>query len=192
MIMADSKPPDATPLAATLAGNMNESLLWMSRLWGGAPAAAGPDAQRASGAMPALLPSMMMPTLDPIELDKRIGDLRTVAHWLEMNRTVLLTTIQTLEMQRNALASMQAMARAVQSGGAPAAASAASPAIASNAASAPVGSEAPPFDPTLWWGTLQEQFAQVALAAIAEARPRATEPPPEQAQDPGADPPANP
>ena len=61
---------------------------------------------------------MLMPTFDPKELDKRITDLRTVAHWLDMNRTLLHTTIQALEMQRNAIVAMHAMGRSVATGSA--------------------------------------------------------------------------
>ena len=34
------------------------------------------------------------PTLDPAELDKRIGELRTVQYWLEQNARMLAATIQ--------------------------------------------------------------------------------------------------
>ena len=164
--MADPNPLAAMPIAESLAKQMNESLQWMSRMWGGAGAV--PTAvESAFGGQPQLAPgpSMLMPTLDPNELEKRISVLKTVAHWLEMNRVLLHSTIQTLEMQRNAITAMQSMAGATQAGSMPSGAQAQPAASAtSESAAAPVS-----FDPTLWWNALQEQFARVATAAAARA-----------------------
>lgn len=164
--MADPNPLAAMPIAESLAKQMNESLQWMSRMWGGAGAV--PTAvESAFGVQPQLAPgpSMLMPTLDPNELEKRISVLKTVAHWLEMNRVLLHSTIQTLEMQRNAITAMQSMAGATQAGSTPSGAQAQPAASAtSESAAAPVS-----FDPTLWWNALQEQFARVATAAAARA-----------------------
>ena len=52
------------------------------------------------------LPSIgqwVAPTLDPEELEKRIGELRTVKFWLEQNARMLEATIQALEVQRMTL-----------------------------------------------------------------------------------------
>ena len=116
--MADPNPLAGMPLAESLANNMNESLQWMSRMWGNSAAAPLPGAEALFGQSPSVpgLPSMLMPTLDPKELEKRIGDLKTVEHWLDMNRALLHTTIQTLEMQRNAVIALQSMAMSTQAG----------------------------------------------------------------------------
>jgi hypothetical protein len=175
------------PLAESLANNMNESLQWMSRMWGGAPAAptAGVESLFGAQPLPPGLPSMLMPTLDPKELEKRINDLKTVEHWLDMNRALLHSTIQTLEMQRSAIVALQAMAQSASAApgfggtGASASASAASPA---HAATAPSGQPLP-FNPALWWNALQEQFARVASAAATEAQ-RAADPERPQAEPP--------
>jgi hypothetical protein len=116
--MADPNPLAGMPLAESLANNMNESLQWMSRMWGNSAAAPLPGAEALFGQSPSVpgLPSMLMPTLDPKELEKRIGDLKTVEHWLDMNRALLHTTIQTLEMQRNGIIALQSMAMSAQAG----------------------------------------------------------------------------
>lgn len=49
------------------------------------------------------------PTLNPEELDKRIGELRTVQFWLEQNARMLGATIQALEVQRMTLSTLQTM-----------------------------------------------------------------------------------
>ncbi len=58
------------------------------------------------------LPSLgqwIAPTLDPVELEKRIEQLRTVQFWLEQNAKLLSATIQALEVQRMTLATLKGM-----------------------------------------------------------------------------------
>jgi len=58
------------------------------------------------------LPGMsqwIAPTLDPDELDKRIGELRTVQFWLEQNARMIATTVQALEVQRMTLSTLKTM-----------------------------------------------------------------------------------
>jgi hypothetical protein len=58
------------------------------------------------------LPSIgqwVAPTLDPEELEKRIGELRTVQFWLEQNARMLEATIQALEVQRMTLSTLKTM-----------------------------------------------------------------------------------
>jgi hypothetical protein len=193
--MADPNPLAGMPFAESLANQMNESLQWMSRMWGnpaGIPGA-GPDS--VFGRQPALppgLPSMLMPTFDPQELEKRINDLKTVEHWLDMNRALLRSTIQTLEMQRNAILALQSMGRSAPGSSPPGTGNAAFGAgnVASAGASAPAaqprgdaGAPPPiPFDPAPWWNALQEQFARVAAAA-AQPQPPASGPEPQREAD---------
>ena len=154
--MTEASKTTGMPLPDALAGNFQDAVRWFNQLWGGAPelsAAARPGA----GA----LPSMMMPTLDVRELDKRIADLRSVEQWLNLNLNLLRTTIQGLEMQRSTLAAWQAL-------GTPGAApTAGSPGSAKTEAA--VAPDAPAFQPALWWAALQQQFAQMAASAAAQA-----------------------
>ena len=57
------------------------------------------------------LPGMVTPTLDVNELDKRIADLKAVENWLKMNLSMLQMTTQGLEVQRAAIAAVQAMSQ---------------------------------------------------------------------------------
>jgi hypothetical protein len=50
------------------------------------------------GAYP--LQSLMFPVLDPKELEKKIGELEVVEHWLRANLNMLQLTIKSLQMQR--------------------------------------------------------------------------------------------
>ena len=55
------------------------------------------------------MPGVVVPLLDPKEIDKRITDLKSVENWLTMNLNVLRMTIQGLEMQRATLVAFQSM-----------------------------------------------------------------------------------
>jgi hypothetical protein len=188
--MADPNPLAGMPLAESLANQMNESLQWMARMWGNSAALPIAGAESMFGGqspLPPGLPSMLMPTFDPKELEKRINDLKTVEHWLDMNRALLHSTIQTLEMQRNAIVALQSMARPAQ-----AAASASGGQLGSGAASeaaaqarggTAAGAQPLAFDPTTRWYALQEQFVRVAAAAAAQPERPAPGPQPQRQGD---------
>ena len=131
------------------------------------------------------------PTLDPAELDKRIGELRTVQYWLEQNARMLAATIQALEVQRMTLSTLKSMN--VQMGelseslkikpaaknverraedDAPAAAPASSaPAKKPAEAKKPedANKSAGAVDPMQWWGALTNQFAELATSAMKDS-----------------------
>jgi hypothetical protein len=60
------------------------------------------------------LPGMITPTVDIGEIDKKIGELKTVETWLTMNTGFVQMTIKTLEMQKAALESLRAAGEAVK------------------------------------------------------------------------------
>jgi len=124
------------------------------------------------------------PTLDPAELDKRIGELRTVQYWLEQNARMLAATIQALEVQRMTLSTLKSMnvlmgelgeslkikpaaAQPAAKAGDDAPAAAPSPSSAPKKA-APVKSGAA-VDPMQWWGALTNQFAELATSAMKDS-----------------------
>ena len=143
----------------------------------------------------AALPSMgqwIAPTLDPAELEKRIGELRTVQFWLEQNAKLLGASIQALEVQRMTLATLKGMnvslsdlteslkirmpepapaarAEAVQEAPAPAAKAAARSQPERSgvgAGSTPAAPGVP--DPMQWWGALTQQFTELAANAMKD------------------------
>ena len=118
------------------------------------------------------------PTLDPAELDKRIGELRTVQYWLEQNARMLAATIQALEVQRMTLSTLKSMN--VQMGELgeslkikPAArkAEAASPSLMPSSAATKPATKTPAaaVDPMQWWGALTNQFAELATSAMKDS-----------------------
>jgi hypothetical protein len=58
------------------------------------------------------LPGMITPTVDIDEIDKKIGELKSVETWLTMNTGFVQMTIKTLEMQKAALESLRAAGEA--------------------------------------------------------------------------------
>lgn len=69
-------------------------------------------AQGATGGMPQGAPDWskwVAPTLQAEEIEKRIGELKTVQFWLEQNARALAATIQALEVQKMTLATLRGM-----------------------------------------------------------------------------------
>ncbi len=97
------------------------------------------------------------PTLDPAELDKRIGELRTVQYWLEQNARMLAATIQALEVQRMTLSTLKSMN--VQMGE-----------LGESLKIKPATkTPAAAVDPMQWWGALTNQFAELATSAMKDS-----------------------
>ena len=145
--------------------------------------------KNSSAALPAM-GQWVAPTLDPKEIEKRIGELRTVQFWLEQNARLLGTTIQALEVQRMTLSTLQTMNLPMAdlrdslriSVPAAAAPTPAPVAPAPRAASAPAGT--PAVDPLQWWGALTQQFTDLAAQAMKDSP--AAVPKPAAPADPAA------
>ncbi len=97
------------------------------------------------------MPGMVAPTLDMDAVEKKIADLKSVENWLNLNLNMLRLSIQGLEMQKSALAAMQA-----------------AQAAPTEAAADAVKNSFP--DPAAWWSLMQ------AAAANAAAKPAAAGP----------------
>ena len=82
-----------------------------------APADAGAPAQSAAqDAMPGMMPGMlpfpnpaaMFAALDPVEVERRIGELKVIEGWLRMSLDLIQMSIRTLELQHASLEAMHA------------------------------------------------------------------------------------
>lgn len=107
------------------------------------------------------LPTVFAPTVDIAELDKRISDLKAVEQWLNVNLSMLRGTIQGFEVQRSALEAVKAMGGALTSAPSP-----------PESAGGPNASPLQPLQLSSaanWWNLLQDQFNQVAAAALTGA-----------------------
>ncbi len=132
-------------------------------------------AKGAGAALPAV-GQWVAPTLDPAELEKRIGELRTVQFWLEQNARMLSATIQALEVQRMTLSTLRTMnvslgdlTESLKIKLPDAAAPAPAPAAPSAAtAPEPEAKPKPAVDPMQWWGALTQQFTELASKAMSD------------------------
>ena len=157
--------------------------------------AANPGAKGSPQGMPNMA-SWVAPTLRIEELDKRIQELKTVQFWLEQNTHALKATIQALEVQKMTLSTLQGMnvnmadlAKAFTAKmpdlNAGQSASASSPAeekaepntgsaSGNSSTDAPeseaskAGKETPAVDPMQWWGSITQQFQNIAAAAVKD------------------------
>ena len=112
-------------------GAMTDTLEFVKNLWGGMK-----------------IPGMAMPSLSVDEVNKQITDLKAVESWLNVNMSMLRSTIQALEVQSATLAALQTMSSSMnslaQAGMAHAGAAAPSQAAAPAAPAAPSFSFEPP------------------------------------------------
>jgi hypothetical protein len=148
--------------------------------------AADPGAKGSPQGMPNMA-SWVAPTLSVEELDKRIQELKTVQFWLEQNTNALKATIQALEVQKMTLSTLQGMnvnmselAKAftakmpdLQPKDAAKSADAAGPSSDQAKASSEGSAQGPAVDPMQWWGSLTQQFQNIAAAAVKDVAAKA-------------------
>lgn len=161
--MTTRKKPSELPLPSDMASSFQDAAKWFNDLWTNSAAAATGAARVPGGSVP----SVMMPTLDPKELEKRIADLRSVESWLELNMGLLRTTIQTLELQKQTLQTWQGfqdLGKAATQGAT--GANSAKPAADQH----PFGDAKTAFKPEVWWDALHNQFSQMA-AQVSQPAP---------------------
>src|SRR6478609_6064267 len=104
-------------------GAMTDTLEFVKNLWGGMK-----------------IPGMAMPSLSVDEVNKQITDLKAVETWLNVNMSMLRSTIQALEVQSATLAALETMSTSMTSlakAGMSHTAAASSSAAASSAPAAP-------------------------------------------------------
>jgi hypothetical protein len=155
--------------------------------------AANPGAKGSPQGMPNMA-SWVVPTLSVEELDKRIQELKTVQFWLEQNTNALKATIQALEVQKMTLSTLQGMnvnmselakaftakmpdlqpkdtAKPAETHSA--AGSSSDQAKASAEGSTQGSAQGPAVDPMQWWGSLTQQFQNIAAAAVKDVAAKA-------------------
>jgi len=159
--------------------------------------AANPGAKGSPQGMPNMA-SWVAPTLSVEELDKRIQELKTVQFWLEQNTNALKATIQALEVQKMTLSTLQGMnvnmselakaftakmpdlqpkdtAKPAETHSAAGSSSdqAKASAEGNTQGSAQGPAQGPAVDPMQWWGSLTQQFQNIAAAAVKDVAAKA-------------------
>jgi hypothetical protein len=105
--------PDAPSLPFT----PQQALEFMQRMWNPfgmpIPGFTPPPAAGASPtSMPFPNPAAMFATLDPAEIEKKIGELKVIENWLAMSQNFMQMSIKTLELQKASLEAMRGSAGA--------------------------------------------------------------------------------
>jgi hypothetical protein len=87
-----------------------EALEFMQRMWNpfGMPVPGFTPPSTAAASMPFPNPATMFATLDPAEIDRKIGELRVIENWLAMSQNFMQMSIKTLELQKASLEAMRA------------------------------------------------------------------------------------
>lgn len=67
----------------------------------------GPAYAGATGGLPFPNPTAMFATLDPAELERKIGELRVVEGWLQMSLNMMQLSIKTMELQKASLEALR-------------------------------------------------------------------------------------
>ena len=164
--------------------------------------AANPGAKGSPQGMPNMA-SWVAPTLSVEELDKRIQELKTVQFWLEQNTNALKATIQALEVQKMTLSTLQGMnvnmtelakaftakmpdlqpkdtAKSEEAHSATGSSS--DQAKASDQGTAQGATQGLAVDPMQWWGSLTQQFQNIAAAAVKDVAAKAMKDGPKSAK----------
>ncbi|HEY2969215.1 MAG TPA: PhaM family polyhydroxyalkanoate granule multifunctional regulatory protein [Casimicrobiaceae bacterium] len=94
-----------------------QALEFMQKMWNpfglSMPGVIPPPAPGvAPAAAPFPNPLAMFATLDPAEIDKKIGELRVIENWLTMSLNFMQMSIKTLELQKASLEALHAGAAA--------------------------------------------------------------------------------
>jgi len=93
-----------------------QALEFMQKMWNplgmAMPGAGPPVAPGMPPAAPFPNPMAMFATLDPAEIERKIGELRVIEGWLAMTLNFMQMSIKTLELQKASLAALHAGAAA--------------------------------------------------------------------------------
>ncbi len=121
------------------------------------------------------LSSWVAPTLNVEDLEKRIEELKAVHFWLDQNSKALGATIQALEVQKMTLATLKGMnfnmgdvANALKLKAADTMAASVQKVTDKVNETAEKNGVKGVVDPLAWWGSLTQQFQQIAAGAMKD------------------------
>ncbi len=107
-------PPENPPPSPAFPFSPQDAMEFMQRMWNpfGVPmpgfALPGTAGGAAPGALPFPNPAAMFATLDPAEIERKIGELRVIEGWLQMSLNLMQMSIKTMELQKASLEALRA------------------------------------------------------------------------------------
>lgn len=116
----------------------------------------------------------IQPTLDPAELEKKIGELKSVESWLKLNLSMLSSTIQGMEVQLATISTLQQF-MAANTKSSPTASPTEIKTESKKTETPSKASETPATQPSAdaaqaWWNMLTQQFGQIAEVTSASLK----------------------
>lgn len=113
-------PPDPAATTGSVPFSAEDALQFMQRMWnpmgvpmpgfalpGTTPAAPGAGLPPTIG-MGFPNPAMMFATLDPAEIERKIGELKVIEGWLQMSLNLMQMSMKTMELQKASLEALRA------------------------------------------------------------------------------------
>lgn len=113
----------------------------------------------------------LTPTMDLEEIDKRIANLKAVEQWLNLNLTMLQSSVQALQVQRSTIATLNNLGESLGTQSGPLSPESIKKAMAkaganSTAQTTTNSSATPLADPMAWFDMLQKQFLSIASNTV--------------------------
>lgn len=109
---------DAGSGSAPFPFSPQDALAFLSKMWNplgipmpGLPLPGTPAAASPAPGLPFPNPAAMFAALDPVEIERKIGELRVIENWLTMSLNMMQMSIKTLELQKASLEALQAAQR---------------------------------------------------------------------------------
>ena len=108
---SDNKNPEGASGAFPF--SPQDAMEFMQKMWNpfgvpmpgfGVPGAAAPQMP---GATPFPNPAAMFAALDPVEIERKIAELRIIENWLTMSVSMMQMSIKTMELQKASLEAMR-------------------------------------------------------------------------------------
>lgn len=104
--------PDEGPDAGSFPFSAQDAMAFFQKMWNPLgvpipgmplPGTGAPGAPGNPGEMPFVNPAMMFAALDPVEIERKISELRVIESWLSMSLNIMQMSIKTLELQKASL-----------------------------------------------------------------------------------------
>ena len=107
----DNKKPGPAGAAGGAAFSPQDAMEFMQKMWNPLgvtmPGFGMPAAAAVPGAMPFPNPAAMFAALDPVEIDRKIAELKIIENWLTMSVSMMQMSIKTMELQKASLEAMR-------------------------------------------------------------------------------------
>lgn len=111
-----TSPPDSPPASSPFPFSPQDAMEFMQKMWNpfglpipgfGLPGTGALPASGEAGSLPFPNPAAMFATLDPAELERKIGELKVIEGWLQMSLNLMQMSIKTMELQKASLEALR-------------------------------------------------------------------------------------